>query len=99
MEESHYHHHHHHHHGHHTKNQDQQGISEQRATVPIAQQGSNEQTHLTIGGGVQAARSFHSVSSLDSSAEMAKYFPNAQTPSLSPFRYRTLLIEEDVLFS
>jgi hypothetical protein len=37
-------------------------------------------------GGVQPASSFHSVSSIDSSAEMATYFPNAQTPDISTFR-------------
>lgn len=37
-------------------------------------------------GGIQTTHSFHSVSSIDSSTEMSKYFPDAQTPSLSPYR-------------
>jgi len=36
--------------------------------------------------GVQATTSLHSVSSGDSSAEMSKYFPDAQTPTQIPFR-------------
>ncbi|CAF0857916.1 unnamed protein product [Rotaria sordida] len=36
---------------------------------------------------IQTTVSLHSFSSIDSSAEMAKYFPDAQTPSLSPFRH------------
>jgi len=80
MEESHHHHHHrhHHHHGHADSNSSEQ---EQSVTAPVQVPRPNEQTS----GGVQAASSFHSVSSMDSSAEMAKYFPDAQTPSLSPF--------------
>ncbi|CAF4483085.1 unnamed protein product, partial [Rotaria socialis] len=42
-------------------------------------------------GGVQTTDSFHSVSSIDSSAEMSKYFPDAQTPSLSPFRHQQVV--------
>ena len=38
-------------------------------------------------GGVQATSSFHSVSSVDSSAEMARYFPDAHTPEFPPHRY------------
>ncbi len=45
----------------------------------------NTQTNQTFGG-IQTTGSFHSVSSADSSAEMAKYFPDAQTPNLSPYR-------------
>jgi len=51
--------------------------------------GNQNGGHQTYGGlgGIQATSSFHSVSSMDSSAEMAKYFPGAQTPSSSPFRH------------
>lgn len=41
----------------------------------------------TGASGVQATSSFHSVSSIDSSAEMARYFPEAQTPNSSSQRY------------
>ncbi len=59
----------------------------QSATAPVLVPRPNEQTT----NGVQATSSFHSVSSIDSSAEMSKYFPDAQTPSLSPFRYFSFL--------
>ncbi len=45
----------------------------------------NTQTNQPLNG-VQATRSFHSISSGDSSAEMSKYFPDAQTPTSTPFR-------------
>jgi len=66
--------------------QQQQQIVTQSTNAPVLVPRPNQQTS----DGVQAASSFHSVSSIGSSAEMAKYFPDAQTPSLSPFRYRTL---------
>ncbi len=69
-----------------TSEQQNQQIVTQSANAPVLVPRPNEQTS----DGVQAASSFHSVSSIGSSAEMAKYFPDAQTPSLSPFRYRTL---------
>ncbi|CAF3677041.1 unnamed protein product [Rotaria sordida] len=37
-------------------------------------------------GGIQTTNSFHSISSMDSSAEMAKYFPEASTPISLPLR-------------
>jgi len=99
MEESYHHHHrrhyHHDHHGHETAQDgtnsnvnvsaQQQNVT-QSAGVPVLVPRPNEQAS-SGGGGVQATSSFHSVSSLDSSAEMAKYFPDAQTPNLSPFRH------------
>lgn len=59
----------------------QQYQTQQTLSVP----GSipNTQRNLTTGG-IQTAGSFHSISSLDASAEMAKYFPDAQTPAISP---------------
>jgi hypothetical protein len=61
----------------------QQQVAVQSATAPILVPRPNEQTS----GGVQATSSFHSVSSMDSSAEMAKYFPEAETSTLSSFPY------------
>ena len=55
------------------------------ATSVVVEQ-QNQQTLSVPVGGIQTAGSFHSVSSLDSSAEMAKYFPDAQTPGLSSMR-------------
>lgn len=43
------------------------------------------QINRSTEGGVQATSSFHSVSSIDSSAEMAKYFPDARTPDFQQF--------------
>ena len=62
---------------------------QQQATVQLttsAPSGTLNTLANQPSGGVQPARSFHSVSSIDSSAEMAKYFPNAQTPDISTFR-------------
>lgn len=69
---------------HSTDNQRQQLFATQptSSTSKAASVASGSQ----ILGGVQTTNSFHSVSSMDSSAEMSKYFPDAQTPSLSPFR-------------
>ena len=39
-------------------------------------------------GGIQTTSSFHSISSMDSSTEMAKYFPEASTPSSLPIRHQ-----------
>jgi hypothetical protein len=50
-------------------------------------------------GGVQATSSFHSVSSIDSSAEMAKYFPDAPTPTLATYRYKRSSFSFDLSFS
>ncbi|CAF1132685.1 unnamed protein product [Rotaria sp. Silwood1] len=55
----------------------------QSTAIPILVPKQNSNTF----GGVQTTASLHSFSSIDSSAEMAKYFPDAQTPSLSPFRH------------
>lgn len=54
------------------------------ASVINYQQQQQQQTLSVPVSGIQTAGSSHSVSSLDSSAEMAKYFPDAQTPGLSP---------------
>ena len=61
--------------------EEQQRNTQQTLSVPV--RAPNTQTNLTVGG-IQTAGSFHSVSSLDSSAEMAKYFPDAHTPGVSP---------------
>ena len=65
----------------------QQSTAVTRVSAPISVPRPTGEARLTAPGGVQPTSSFHSVSSIDSSAEMAKYFPDAQTPSLSPFRY------------
>jgi uncharacterized protein YhbP (UPF0306 family) len=64
--------------GHHKQQQKQQKLS-----VPI--QTTSTQTNQSLSG-VQATGSFHSVSSGGSSAEMSKYFPDAQTPTSTPSR-------------
>ncbi|CAF4635254.1 unnamed protein product [Rotaria sp. Silwood2] len=60
----------------------------QSSGIPVLVPKSNSK----ISGGVQTTMSLHSFSSIDSSAEMARYFPDAQTPRLSPFRHH----QEDV---
>jgi hypothetical protein len=66
-----------------TNVQQQIGVPQPNISVPIG--ALNLSTNQPLGG-VQPTNSFHSVSSIDSSAEMSKYFPDAQTPGLSPFR-------------
>ncbi len=63
--------------------EDQQQQQQENLSVPI--EVLNTSANQTFGG-VQTTTSFHSVSSADSTAEMSKYFPDAQTPELSPFR-------------
>ncbi len=79
-----------------TSEQQQQQIVTQSATAPVPIPRPNEQQ---TSGGVQATSSFHSVSSIDSSTEMAKYFPDAQTPSLSPFRYFSVYITSNFVIN
>ncbi len=69
---------------HQQQQQYRQVVIEPARSIPI--QTLNVPTHQTLGG-IQTTGSSHSVSSADSSAEMAKYFPNAQTPNLPPSRY------------
>ncbi|CAF0803437.1 unnamed protein product [Adineta steineri] len=66
--------------------QQQQNITQPSLSVPKAVY--NVPANQTSGGGVQSTGSFHSVASLDAAAEMAKYFPDARTPSLSPSRHQ-----------
>jgi hypothetical protein len=61
----------------------QQQQQQENLSVPI--EVLNASTNQTFEG-VKTTNSFHSVSSADSTAEMSKYFPDAQTPQLSPFR-------------
>ncbi|CAF1187233.1 unnamed protein product [Adineta steineri] len=67
--------------------QQQQRYVNQPGPAPIIVPRLNEQPNSS---GVQATGSFHSVSSIDSSAEMARYFPDPQTPTLAPLRYNPL---------
>ncbi len=68
-----------------TSGQNQQSVK-QTLTAPVQVPKPN----VKASGGVQATSSFHSVSSIDSSAEMAKYFPDDETPTVSPYKYKRL---------
>ncbi|CAF1236888.1 unnamed protein product [Rotaria magnacalcarata] len=72
-----------------TNNQQQQWIASQSASSNSMTTSSAPKNQAL--GGVQTTDSFHSVSSIDSSAEMSKYFPDARTPSLSPFRHQQVV--------
>ncbi|CAF2267081.1 unnamed protein product [Rotaria magnacalcarata] len=72
-----------------TNNQQQQWIASQSASSNSMATSSAPKNQAL--GGVQTTDSFHSVSSIDSSAEMSKYFPDARTPSLSPFRHQQVV--------
>jgi hypothetical protein len=97
MEEIQYHQHHHHHHHHHGQSSGYENQGQQNATISegavTSVVGEHQQQNQSVPivnqtvGGVQTTGSFHSVSSVDSSAEMAKYFPDAQTPILSAYRH------------
>ncbi|CAF1676453.1 unnamed protein product, partial [Adineta ricciae] len=66
----------------HSQINEQQRYASQSVAQPVNVHRASEQAV----SGIQATGSFHSVSSIDSSAEMARYFPDPQTPTLSPFR-------------
>jgi hypothetical protein len=66
-----------------TTHHQEQTITQSTIATPVAT--SNVSMNQTSGG-IQATGSFHSVSSVGSAAEMSKYFPDAQTPSSSPYR-------------
>ncbi|CAF1681704.1 unnamed protein product, partial [Adineta ricciae] len=99
----HHHHHHQHHHGHddgpenvpnryatsfHGTEQSNVITAEHRYQQQQQQQQGVHSVPTKTYDGVQSTGSFHSISSLDSAAEMSKYFPDAQTPTLSPFRHQ-----------
>ncbi|CAF2330346.1 unnamed protein product [Rotaria sp. Silwood2] len=63
----------------------QQNLTPSQSTASIPKVAFNAPITQSLGG-VQATSSFHSISSLDSSAEMSKYFPEATTPNLVPLR-------------
>ncbi|CAF0804181.1 unnamed protein product [Didymodactylos carnosus] len=104
LEQHHRHHtrHHHHHQNAAENTQHQQQPTHSYPQIPTGPYGQQVQQHPTVQiapqqqhlyQGVQPTSSFHSVSSIDSSAEMSKYFPDAQTPSLSPFRHHQAQVD------
>jgi hypothetical protein len=62
-------------------------MSTTQSTKSVPKGASNLLTNQAADG-IQTNESFHSVSSINSSAEMSKYFPDAQTPSLLPVSHQ-----------